>query len=182
MMVTFNLNGKQVTAPAGITLMDYLRDELQITSLKNGCGEGVCGACMVLVDGKPTRACVQKIARLEGKTVLTIEGLPQKEQDIYAWAFAEAGAVQCGFCIPGMVISAKGLLDQKLNPTPSEVKKALRNNLCRCTGYVKIEKAVMLAAQALRGEISPGELGEAKVGGRLERVDARVKTWAKQNT
>jgi selenium-dependent xanthine dehydrogenase len=176
MMVTFNLNGNQVTAPAGITLMDYLRDELQITSLKNGCGEGVCGACMVLVDGKPTRACVQKIARLEGKTVLTIEGLPQKEQDIYAWAFAEAGAVQCGFCIPGMVISAKGLLDQKLNPTPSEVKKALRNNLCRCTGYVKIEKAVMLAAQALRGEISPGELGEAKVGGRLERVDARVKT------
>lgn len=175
-MVTFNLNGKQVTAPAELNLMDYLRDELQLTSLKNGCGEGVCGACMVLVDGKPTRACVQKIARLEGKTVLTIEGLPQKEQDIYAWAFAEAGAVQCGFCIPGMVISAKGLLDQKLNPTPSEVKKALRNNLCRCTGYVKIEKAVMLAAQALRGEISPGELGEAKVGGRLERVDARVKT------
>lgn len=175
-MVTFNLNGKQVTAPAELNLMDYLRDELQLTSLKNGCGEGVCGACMVLVDGKPTRACVQKIARLEGKTVLTIEGLPQKEQDIYAWAFAEAGAVQCGFCIPGMVISAKGLLDQNLNPTPSEVKKALRNNLCRCTGYVKIEKAVMLAAQALRGEISPGERGEAKVGGRLERVDARVKT------
>lgn len=175
-MVTFNLNGKQVTAPAELNLMDYLRDELQLTSLKNGCGEGVCGACMVLVDGKPTRACVQKIARLEGKTVLTIEGLPQKEQDIYAWAFAEAGAVQCGFCIPGMVISAKGLLDQNLNPTPSEVKKALRNNLCRCTGYVKIEKAVMLAAQALRGEISPGELGEAKVGGRLERVDARAKT------
>lgn len=175
-MVTFNLNGKQVTAPAELNLMDYLRDELQLTSLKNGCGEGVCGACMVLVDGKPTRACVQKIARLEGKTVLTIEGLPQKEQDIYAWAFAEAGAVQCGFCIPGMVISAKGLLDQNLNPTPSEVKKALRNNLCRCTGYVKIEKAVMLAAQALRGEISPGERGEAKVGGRLERVDARAKT------
>ncbi|HHU33398.1 MAG TPA: selenium-dependent xanthine dehydrogenase [Clostridia bacterium] len=175
-MVTFNLNGKQVTAPAELNLMDYLRDELQLTSLKNGCGEGVCGACMVLVDGKPTRACVQKIARLEGKTVLTIEGLPQKEQDIYAWAFAEAGAVQCGFCIPGMVISAKGLLDQNLNPTPSEVKKALRNNLCRCTGYVKIEKAVMLAAQALRGEISPGERGEAKVGGVLERVDARAKT------
>jgi len=175
-MVRFTLNGKQVTAPAELNLMDYLRDELQLTSLKNGCGEGVCGACMVLVDGKPTRACVQKIARLEGKTVLTIEGLPQKEQDIYAWAFAEAGAVQCGFCIPGMVISAKGLLDQNLNPTPSEVKKALRNNLCRCTGYVKIEKAVMLAAQALRGEISPGERGEAKVGGRLERVDARAKT------
>jgi len=175
-MVTFSVNGQKVTAPEDLSLMEFLREEMHITSLKNGCGEGVCGACMVLVDGKPTRACTQKISKLEGKSIITVEGLSKREQDIYAWAFAEAGAVQCGFCIPGMVISAKGLLDQNSNPTPSDVKKALRNNICRCTGYVKIEKAIMLAAKALRGEITPQESKEAKVGSGITRVDARVKT------
>lgn len=177
-MVNFTLNGQSVSAPAELNLMEYLRDEARLTSVKNGCAEGVCGACTILVDGKAMRACTLTVAKVEGKNVVTLEGLSEREKEIYSWAFAEAGAVQCGFCIPGMVMSAKALLDVNLNPTPEEVKKALRNNICRCTGYIKIEKAVLLAAKALRGEISPTEGEKAKVGSRFQRIDAKAKTLA----
>ncbi|MBU2702650.1 selenium-dependent xanthine dehydrogenase [Sporomusaceae bacterium BoRhaA] len=176
-MSTFNLNGNFVTVSGEKNLLEYLRDTAWITSVKNGCGEGACGACMVLVDGKPTKACILTADRLEGKHVLTVEGLSDLEKEIYSWAFAAAGAVQCGFCIPGMVMSAKGLIDKNPHPTRSEVKQALKGNICRCTGYVKIEQAVLLAAKALKEKIELPETGmrQIKVGDRMPRVDARAK-------
>ena len=175
-MYNLEINGIAYSAEQDANLMDYLRDTLHITSLKNACAEGACGACTVLIDGKAMRACLLTLAKLTGKQVVTVEGLSEQEQDIYAWAFAEAGAVQCGFCIPGMVMSAKGLLDKKPNPTTKEIKEALRGNICRCTGYVKIEQAVMLAAKALRGEMPLKAVNDYGVGVSLHRVDARDKT------
>lgn len=176
-MVNFILNGRQMSTAGELNLMEYLRDEQRLTSIKNGCGEGVCGACTILADGKAVRACTLTVAKVAGKKVVTLEGLSAREKETYAWAFAEAGAVQCGFCIPGMVMSSKALLDVNPHPGPAEVKKALKNNICRCTGYVKIEKAVLLAAAALRGEASPKHSNVSPhVGSRYQRVDACVKT------
>lgn len=176
-MSTFNLNGNFVTVSEEKNLLEYLRDVAGITSVKNGCGEGACGACMVLVEGKPTKSCVLTAARVEGKHVLTMEGLSDLEKEVYSWAFAAAGAVQCGFCIPGMVISAKGLIDKNPHPTRSDVKQALTGNICRCTGYVKIEQAILLAAKALKEKVElPGMAAQqVKVGDRMPRVDARAK-------
>lgn len=153
--------------------MKYLREVEKLTSVKNGCNEGVCGSCTVLVDGKAVRSCTMKVEKLHGKEVLTLEGLSEGERDIYSNAFAEAGAVQCGFCTPGMIMSAKALLDKNNNPTEEDIKKAIRNNICRCTGYVKIVKAIMLAAEALRG-CKPLRLNteKSKVGQNWRRVDA----------
>ncbi|MBC2581810.1 selenium-dependent xanthine dehydrogenase [Clostridium sp. DJ247] len=172
-MYKFNLNGNVVIIEEDKNLLEYLREDERLTSVKNGCGEGACGACMVLVDGKAMRACILTAAKVENKTVLTVEGLTEKEKELYAWAFADAGAVQCGFCIPGMIISAKALLDKNLNPTSKDIKNALKGNICRCTGYVKIEKAVAMVAKALRENIIPpkteftGHIGES-----IHRVDA----------
>ena len=110
-MAVFTVNGKTVTAEKNQKLLRFLRDELRLTSVKDGCSEGACGTCTVLIDGKPTKACVPQTDKLEGKNILTVEGLSDWEKKVYTWAFGEAGAVQCGFCIPGMVISAKALLD-----------------------------------------------------------------------
>ncbi|MDW8801625.1 selenium-dependent xanthine dehydrogenase [Clostridium sp. A1-XYC3] len=175
-MFNFNLNGNVVTAGEDINLLEYLRENTRLTSVKNGCGEGACGACMVLVDGKAMRACILTTAKVEGKSVLTVEGISEREKDVYSWAFADAGAVQCGFCIPGMVISAKGLLDKNLNPTSQEIKNALKGNICRCTGYVKIEKAIAMVAKALReGYIPPKVECKGLMGENLHRVDAKEK-------
>ncbi|WP_371372478.1 selenium-dependent xanthine dehydrogenase [Sporomusa aerivorans] len=174
-MYSFMLNGQPAACDTDISLLAYLRDFARLTSVKNGCAEGACGACMVLLDGKAVRACVLTTAKIAGKTLLTVEGLPAREKDIYSWAFAAAGAVQCGFCIPGMVISAKALLDKTACPTAAEVKKALHGNVCRCTGYVKIEQAVLLAAQALRAGFTPPAESDYKVGDRMPRIDARDK-------
>ena len=175
-MFNIEINGVLCQVEHDVKLLDYLRDTLHITSVKNGCAEGACGACTVLVDGKATRACIFTMAKLHGKRVLTVDGLSDKEKEIYAWAFAEAGAVQCGFCIPGMVMSAKGLLDKKPQPSTREIKEALRSNICRCTGYVKIEQAVMLAAKELQKEIAVKENSDAGVGVSLQRIDAKAKT------
>ena len=110
-------------------------DKRHLTSVKNGCAEGACGTCTVLIDGYAKKACVYKLSRLEGAKIVTLEGLSEREKNIYGYAFAKCGAVQCGFCIPGMVMCAKGLIDRNPAPTPQEVKKAIRGNLCRCTGY-----------------------------------------------
>ncbi|MEG6522328.1 selenium-dependent xanthine dehydrogenase [Desulfotomaculum sp. 1211_IL3151] len=176
-MYTINLNDNTVTVEQNGSLIDYLREEARLTSVKNGCGEGACGACMVLVDGKAMKACVLTLEKVNGKRIITVEGLSEKEKDIYSWAFAAAGAVQCGFCIPGMVISAKGLLDKNPDPSAAEIKKALQGNICRCTGYVKIEKAIAMAAKALREGFTP-ELkpDNYRVGDRMPRVDAVGKT------
>lgn len=175
-MFSLEVNGNLYPAAEDMNLLEFLRDHLHITSLKNGCGEGVCGTCSILVDGKKMRACVLTVSKAVGKKLVTVEGLSEPEQEAYTWAFAEAGAVQCGFCIPGMVISAKALLDANLNPTNQEIKEAIRGNICRCTGYVKIEKAIGLAAQVLRGELKPKMIASARIGSSLARVDALAKT------
>ncbi|MDR2850692.1 MAG: selenium-dependent xanthine dehydrogenase [Desulfovibrio sp.] len=177
-MATFTVNGKTVTANNDSKkLLVFLREDLRLISVKNGCGEGACGTCTVLVDGKTTRACIPTVGKTEGKSVITVEGLNQREKDVYAYAFAEAGAVQCGFCIPGMVISAKGLLDTTPSPTREEVKKALRGNICRCTGYVKIEDAVLLAAEMFRNSTPVPEADHnGGLGENCLRLDAKEKT------
>jgi len=174
-MFTVDLNDSIYTVKEDINLLDFLRDEAQVTSVKNGCGEGACGACMVLVEGKATRACLLTMAKVNGKKLMTVEGLSDTEKEAYARAFAEAGAVQCGFCIPGMIISAKALLDKNLNPSAQEIKEAIRGNICRCTGYVKIEQAIGLAAKILRGEPQLKQSVQAGIGTSLPRIDAREK-------
>lgn len=175
-MVTFYLNGNLVSGDEDRKLLTFLREDFGITSVKNGCDIGVCGACTVIVDGVKKTSCRQTLRQLEGKRVVTLEGLSQREQDVYAYAFGKAGAVQCGYCIPGMVLSAKALLDKKPDPTRKEVKQAIFGNLCRCTGYVKIEQAILLAGELFRtgGEL-PAEAGRGGVGDRLIRLDAHDK-------
>lgn len=174
-MATFTVNGQTVTVEQNQKLLRYLRDTLRLTSVKDGCSEGACGTCTVLIDGKPARACIQQTDRLAGKAVLTVEGLSDFEKDVYAFAFGEAGAVQCGFCIPGMVLCAKALLDVNPAPTEEEIAYALRNNICRCTGYVKIKDAVRRAAEYLRAGRLPEDSGAWRLGARVHRLDVREK-------
>ncbi len=174
-MATFIVNGQSVSVEGNRKLLRYLRDELHLTSVKDGCSEGACGTCTVLVDGKASRACVLQTDKLEGKRILTVEGLSDFEKEAYTYAFGQAGAVQCGFCIPGMVICAKGLLDTNPDPTEEEIAYALRNNICRCTGYVKIIKAVKLAAQIFREGQVPEKESDWSVGSRVHRVDVAEK-------
>src|ERR1035441_7818440 len=112
-MFHFTLNGTAVTVDADRDLLDYLREDVRLTSVKDGCAEGICGSCSVLVEGNAVRACKLTIAQVHGKTVTTAEGLSARDRDIFAWAFARTGAVQCGFCMPGVLISAKSLLNQR---------------------------------------------------------------------
>jgi carbon-monoxide dehydrogenase small subunit len=133
------------------TLLDVLRNRLNLTGVKQGCSGGGCGACTVLLDGRPAYSCMVFAARAEGKKVTTIEGLAKGERlHPVQQAFVEYGAVQCGYCTPGQVLAAKALLDANLNPTRDEVKEAIVGNLCRCTGYVKIIKAILGAAAMKR--------------------------------
>ena len=157
-------------------LLDFLRNDLRLCSVKDGCSEGACGTCTVLVDGRAVKACLFKLSKLEGKSVLTVEGLSVREKAVYAYAFGQAGAVQCGFCIPGMVLCAKALLDQNPEPSLSDVKKAIRGNICRCTGYKKIEHAILLAARLQRdGQEVPPLAESGKIGELFTRVDAEEK-------
>ncbi len=175
-MIRFTVNHQPVEMEKSQKLLRFLRDELHLTSVKDGCSEGACGTCTVLIDGKTVRACTVKTDQLEGKSVLTVEGLSEFERKLYTWAFGEAGAVQCGFCIPGMVMCAKGLLDWNLNPTEAEIRYAIRNNICRCTGYVKIVKAIELAAKALReGFIPEPSVNDWHIGNRVHRLDVEEK-------
>ena len=175
-MATFTVNGKTVTVDQNQKLIRYLRDELRLTSVKDGCSEGACGTCHVLIDGKPTKACVPQTDKLEGKTILTVEGLSDWEKEVYTFAFGEAGAVQCGFCIPGMVISAKGLLDVNPDPSREEAAFAIRNNICRCTGYVKIIDGILLAAKIFReGKIPSPSADDWQMGSRVHRLDVAEK-------
>ena len=174
-MATFTVNGSAVTVEKNQKLIRYLRDELRLTSVKDGCSEGACGTCTVLIDGKATRACIPQTDKLEGKTIVTVEGLTEFEQKVYTYAFGHAGAVQCGFCIPGMVMCAKGLLDVNPDPTREEAAFAIRNNICRCTGYVKIIDAILLAAQLFRDGRIPEESADWSLGKRVPRVDVEEK-------
>ena len=175
--MTCIINGKPVSYEGpDMKLLPFLRDHLLLTGAKDGCSEGACGACTVLIDGKPAKACVFSLSRLEGKRITTIEGLSEKEKEVYAYCFAASGAVQCGFCIPGMVLCAKSLLDQDLNPSREMIKKAIRGNICRCTGYQKIEDAILMSATYFREHIQvPEHIPLPGVGGNMLRVDAKEK-------
>lgn len=178
-MFRFELNGNPVVLEEGRTLQEFLRDDARLISVKRGCDDSTCGACLVLINGKAVRACLLQAKDVAGKRVQTIEGLSEREAEMYAKAFAEAGAVQCGYCMPGMVISAKALLDASPNPTRRQVKSAIKTNLCRCTGYVKIEDAI-LAASRMRAQLEAGAVEDVAAdqpqdGVPRERVDAREK-------
>jgi aldehyde oxidoreductase len=157
--IEFTVNGQAVTAEdvdPKTTLLSYLRDVLHLTGAKNGCGQGHCGACTVIVNGKAQRACLLRLGKVAGARIETVESLAVDEQlHPLQEAFVEEGAIQCGFCTPGMLMAAKALLDSNPDPTDDEIREALKNNLCRCTGYTSILRAVKRAAQRMRAELAP---------------------------
>src|SRR5580765_4649887 len=156
--VSFVLNGapRRVEAREGETLLDLLRGPLAVTSPKRGCAPaGQCGSCLAIVNGEPRVTCTIAAESAAGLQVLTLEGLPEAERELFARAFAQSDALQCGFCTPGIVLRAKCLLDTKPDPTRAEIAVALDEHLCRCTGYVKIVDAILLGARWRRAGGAP---------------------------
>jgi carbon-monoxide dehydrogenase small subunit len=153
-VVSLTVNGEEyevVVAPHQ-TLLEVLKDDLYLTGTKGGCGEGACGTCTVLLDGKPVRSCLTLAVEVQGKEITTIEGLaPMGELHPVQKAFVEYGAIQCGFCTPGMILTTKALLDENPNPTEQEARQAISGNVCRCTGYAKIVEAMLKAAEVVQG-------------------------------
>jgi carbon-monoxide dehydrogenase small subunit len=155
MKIRFTVNGRQVEreTDAETRLLDLLREDLALTGTKEGCGEGECGACTVLVDGRALNSCLVLAPQVDGKSVLTIEGLAQGETlHPVQQAFVDEGGVQCGFCTPGFIMSTVALLQENPDPSDEEILTALEGNLCRCTGYTKIVEAVRAAAERMREE------------------------------
>ena len=154
-ILQLTLNGRARTdaVPDNVLLLDYLREQVGLTGTKTGCDGGECGACTVLVDGEAVPACITLAVRCEGRAVETIEGMA-RGHDLHPLQqkFLEHAALQCGFCTPGLLVAAKALLDRNPNPTETEARYWLAGNLCRCTGYDKIIRAVLDAAAELRGE------------------------------
>lgn len=179
MTTRFTVNGKPVSVDKDVKLLRFLRDELHLTSVKDGCSEGACGACSVIIDGKLVRSCSVLTSEVAGSSILTVEGLPKEEMEMFVSSFGEAGAVQCGFCTPGMVMCAKALLDQNPDPTDREIRHAIRNNICRCTGYAKIVKAIQIVARKRNGDSDLQDDRSWKVGTRVPRVDVRDKVTGK---
>ncbi|MCA9927534.1 MAG: 2Fe-2S iron-sulfur cluster binding domain-containing protein, partial [Anaerolineales bacterium] len=173
----FILNGRsiQYDGDPELDLLTYLREEAGILSPKNGCApQAACGACTVDLNGKAVLSCVTKMGKVDGGTVTTIEGLGQYRQDVYANAFVEKGGVQCGFCIPGIVIQANALINEKPEPTRDEIEQALTPNLCRCTGYKKVIDSILYAADAIRREEEiPPPVSDGKVGSRQPKYEAQ---------
>ncbi len=156
-MDVIKVNGKEIEIDEKDkekTLLDYLRYTLLLTGTKNGCNIGVCGACTVLIDGAPKRSCKVKVGSILGKEVLTIEGMENEDGSLHPLqqAFIDAGAIQCGFCTPGMVMSAHSLLLKDPSPSRDKIRKAIAGNLCRCTGYQQIVDAVELASERISTE------------------------------
>ena len=175
--MNFKLNGQEIdyTGDPELSLLHYLRDEQGITSPKDGCApQAACGCCAVQIDDKAVLSCVTPMKKVAGSSVITTEGMSDYYQETFANAFVEKGGVQCGFCIPGIVMQSKVLLDKNPNPSRDEVAKALTPHLCRCTGYKKIIDAVLYAADAIRAEEEIGQpTGNGKVGTRHPRYDAK---------
>ena len=178
-MYSFTVNGKLVETEKEVSLLRFLRDDLKLKSIKDGCSQGACGTCTIIIDGKATRACVMTTKRAEGMNIVSVEGLSDFEKEAFVYAFGSKGAVQCGFCIPGMVMSGKALIDRNPNPTENDIKEAIKGNVCRCTGYKKIIEGIDLAAQILRGdkkideELEKGD--DFGVGSNAFRIDVRDK-------
>jgi len=151
--ITVTVNGAvyERTIPVYMTLAEFLREELGLTGTKIGCNEGECGACTILLSGTALNSCLVLAVEADGREVLTIEGLSGAELHPLQQAFLDAGAVQCGFCTPGMLLSAKALLDSNAHPDRDEVRKGIEGNICRCTGYNRIIDAVLLAAKRMSG-------------------------------
>jgi carbon-monoxide dehydrogenase small subunit len=149
--VTVNGKKKKVSVDSGSRLLDVIREELQLSGTKEGCGIGECGACTVILNGKTVASCLVPAVQADGSEILTIEGLESQQQGLHPLqeAFIEAGAVQCGFCTPGMILSAYSLLESVKNPSVQQIKTALSGNLCRCTGYKQIIEAVQLASNKI---------------------------------
>ncbi len=155
MEVTVNDLRREVAVEPRRTLIEMLREDLDLTGTKHGCGQGDCGACLVLLDGMPVNSCLVLALEAAGREVTTIEGLADGTRlHPIQQAFVDAGAIQCGFCTPGMVLSAKALLDRNPSPTERDVRVAISGNLCRCTGYQKIVEATLTAAERMRGRAS----------------------------
>jgi carbon-monoxide dehydrogenase small subunit len=151
--ITLNVNGNEYTLPVkpSATLLDVIREDLGLIGAKEGCGEGECGACTVIMDGKAVNACLILAVEANGKAITTIEGLADGEVlHPIQQAFVDIGGLQCGFCTPGMILSTKALLDKNQNPTDDEIRKGLEGNFCRCTGYTKIIESVRVAAQKMK--------------------------------
>ena len=152
----FNCNGRDISieAPPQTRALDLIRDQLGMTGTKEGCGRGECGACTILLDGRPVNACLLPAAKLQGCEVMTIEGVSDGSGGLHPIqeSFLDQGAVQCGYCTPGMIMSARALLESNPDPTENEIEEALAGNICRCTGYGMIIRAVLQAAKVLRGE------------------------------
>ena len=153
-IIELTVNGEPyslVIAP-NRTLLEVLRDDLGLTGAKAGCGEGACGTCTVLLDGRPVRSCLTLAVEVQGKAITTIEGLAEGiELHPVQQAFAEHGAIQCGFCSPGMILVTKALLDENPHPTEQEAREAISGNVCRCTGYAKVVEAMLAAAEMGEG-------------------------------
>lgn len=175
----FMVNGTECRTTENKPLLRYLRDDLKLYSCKDGCSEGACGTCTILIDGKAVKSCVQTTQKAAGKEIVTVEGLSLAEKESFVYAFGSKGSVQCGFCIPGMVMAGKALIDRVPDPTEEDVKKAILGNICRCTGYKKIIEGIMLAAAVLRGDEQIEDALERGddygVGKRAFRVDVRRK-------
>lgn len=168
MEIHFTCNGKPVTVDVdgGLRVLDVLRDHLDLTGTKEGCGEGECGACTIILNGKAVNSCLLYAGKLQGAVVETIEGIGEGSGELHPIqeSFLEAGAVQCGFCTPGMILSAKALLDSRPDPTLDDIETALSGNFCRCTGYGKIVQAVQGSAEKLRNAQNTGSQSETQRG------------------
>ena len=181
--ISLKINGRtrQVVADSDMVLLDLLREHFHLTGTKQSCDrKGQCGACTVIVNGKAVLSCLSRVAKLDGAEVISVEGLGTPDNPhLIQEAFVLAGAIQCGYCTPGMIMAAKALLDGNADPTDDEIKHGLRRNLCRCTGYAKIIDAVRLAGRFLRKEITPDDIRpkptDAKMGVSHPRPSALAK-------
>src|SRR5450756_1830979 len=172
----FTLNGRSVSIEPrpGANLLEVLREAFGLRSMKDGCApEGSCGACTVIVDGRAVVSCAQPAMRIAGKTVLTLEGLAEDDRGLWATCFAAAGASQCGYCSPGVVMKAEALLRRDAAPSREEIVRSLAGNLCRCTGYLKIIEAIGLAAAARAGGPAPEVDRSGRIGSRTAKYEAR---------
>lgn len=171
------INGNTYETYEDKSLLRFLRDDLHITSVKDGCSQGACGTCSVIVGDAKKLACTQRLSKLKGQEILTIEGLTDLEKKAFVHAFSKAGAVQCGFCIPGMVMSGAAIIRKNPNPTKDEIKEGIKQNICRCTGYVKIIEGIKLASEIINGsiEMTTDEYERVKVGDEFIRIDAHDK-------